>query len=295
MFDFRYHAVSLAAVLVALLVGLLLGIAIGDANLVSNAEKGLTDSLQSALNSARNEAAQLRSQNAMRTQYENAAFPALVRGRLSGRRIGLIFLGSSSDQVNQLVRSAIDPSGGQVVLVADVSEPVNLGAVAAATPKPSRYSALATDSSLLRPFAIRVGLQFARGGRLIQQVQSSLLSAYNGVLGPLDGVVLARNHPANENPADAQAVNTFESGLASGLAAARIPVVGVEMLSTNPSNISWYTQQNFASVDDLDDLAGRTALVMALAGNVHGAYGFKSTSQGVLPPSPAAPVPAGTP
>ncbi len=41
MFDYRYHALSLAAVLFALMLGVLLGVAIGDSNLVSSAKNGI--------------------------------------------------------------------------------------------------------------------------------------------------------------------------------------------------------------------------------------------------------------
>ena len=41
MFDYRYHALSLAAVLLALMIGVLLGVAIGDSNLVSSAKNGI--------------------------------------------------------------------------------------------------------------------------------------------------------------------------------------------------------------------------------------------------------------
>ena len=49
MFDARYHALSLAAVLVALVLGLLLGVAIGDAGLVSSAEREIRADLRSAV------------------------------------------------------------------------------------------------------------------------------------------------------------------------------------------------------------------------------------------------------
>ena len=45
MFDFRYHALSLAAVLFALAVGILIGVAIGDSNLVSSAQNGIVKNL----------------------------------------------------------------------------------------------------------------------------------------------------------------------------------------------------------------------------------------------------------
>ena len=61
------------------------------------------------------------------------------------------------------------------------------------------------------------------------------------------------------------------------------PAVGVELISTQPSQIPWYTSEDMASVDDLDTLAGRAALAFALAGD-HGAYGVKPTATSSLLP-----------
>ena len=285
MFDFRYHAASLAAVFMALLVGLLLGVAIGDANLVSSAEKHLRSSLQSDLNSARTDSSQLRNQLSRRAQFESSAFPALVTGRLGAQRIGLVFLGSPSDQIDQLVRRALEPSGAQLVLVAVVAEPLALHDIAGAATR-SRYAQLATAPGLLRPFGVRIGDQLAKGGMLLQQVSGALLSSVDGTLEPLDGVVLVRAH-GTLAPADEQAVDQFESGLASGFEQSGVPVVGVETGATNPTQIPWYERQGLASVDDLDDLAGATALDWALAGRAHGAYGLKPSAESVLPPVPA--------
>ena len=47
VFDYRYHALSLAAVLFALAVGVLIGVAIGDSNLVSSAKNGIVHNLES--------------------------------------------------------------------------------------------------------------------------------------------------------------------------------------------------------------------------------------------------------
>jgi hypothetical protein len=281
VFDFRYHALSLAAVLLALMIGLLLGVAIGDAGLVSSAEKNLRKTLSSRYDHARGQVSQLQDQMNFRNQFENQVYPDLVAHRLAGKRIGLIFLGQPSDQVNGLVRAALDQTGAQLVLVAVVREPPDLGALASQAP-PGRYSALATDTNLLRPFAIRIGDQLVRGGQLIQNEQSSLLSTFNGSLEPLDGVVVMRNQ-GTLNGNDAGTVDTLENGLMTGMTRhLHGPVVGVEVSSTNPSQISWYQQQNLASVDNVDDLAGRLALVFALEG-ARGAYGVKPTAHGLLP------------
>ena len=53
MFDYRYHALSLAAVLLALAVGVLIGVAIGDSNLVSSAKNGIVHNLESEVDGER--------------------------------------------------------------------------------------------------------------------------------------------------------------------------------------------------------------------------------------------------
>ena len=59
-------------------------------------------------------------------------------------------------------------------------------------------------------------------------------------------------------------------------------VVGVETTDTDPSQVGWYRDHDLASVDDVDQLPGRAALVFALAG-ADGAFGTKSTADGLLP------------
>ncbi len=101
MFDFRYHAVSLVAVLVALVVGLLLGVAIGDAGLVSSAEKSVRESLRGDVTKARAQAREAREARDAERRYSTDAYPLLVAGRLDGERIGLLFLGAPDEDARR--------------------------------------------------------------------------------------------------------------------------------------------------------------------------------------------------
>jgi hypothetical protein len=290
VFDFRYHALSLAAVLMALAVGVLLGVAIGDSNLVSSAKSGIVAQLRRDVGGANQQAAQLRSQLTARGTFESDLYPIAVGGRLAGHSIGLIFLGSPSDQIDGLVRDALPPAGAQLSLVGTIREPLDVNGLAADA-LGTRYSGLALDPTLLKAFGTRIGAQLASGGQLIGRVRDHLLSSFNGKLGRLDGVVIVHNEPAGMTAPDAQAVTQFESGLAAGLQASRLPVVGVELSNASPSQIPWFKAQNMSSVDDLDDLSGQTALVFALAG-ARGTYGSKPTAESLLP---RAVLPAATP
>ena len=93
-FDYRYHALSLAAVLLALAVGVLIGVAIGDSNLVSSAKSGVVHDLRSEVSGANNQADHLRSRLANEEALGNDLYQITVHGLLSGRRVGLVFLGT---------------------------------------------------------------------------------------------------------------------------------------------------------------------------------------------------------
>ncbi len=286
MLNFRYHALSLVAVFLALLVGLLLGVAIGDKGLVSSAEQDVRASLRGDVRRAQDERDAARDELRERERYEQAAYPALVEGRLEGVRIALIELGGGSDRMWDLTRDALQGSGAKLVSVSVIRRPLDLGALAAGA-KGTRYERLADSSDLLHAFGTRIGIQFTRGGDLLAAVRRELLVQGSGALEGADAVVLVHSPgdgDGDDEDDDAKLIDTFEDGLVTGLRADDIPVVGVETTDADPTQIDWFKSHELSSVDDLDDPIGRAALVFALAGQ-RGSFGVKSSAEGGrLPP-----------
>lgn len=290
MFDYRYHALSLAAVLFALAVGVLIGVAIGDSNLVSSAKDGIVASLRSELGDSQHQADQLGGRLSEEETLANDLYPVTVRGLLAERRVGLVFLGGSSDQVDELVRDAVTQAGGSLKMVVAVREPLDLVGIAgqAAGTQYVGLGATPLEPALVRRFGLRMGEQLIHGGQLLGRIQTQLLSSYDGEFGKLDGLVVVRREPAGMIAQDAKRTSEFEAGLVHGAEALGIPVVGVELSSTQPSQVPWYKGEDMASVDDLDTVAGRAALAFALAGD-HGTFGIKSTADSLLPHVVSAP------
>jgi hypothetical protein len=291
MFDYRYHALSLAAVLLALAVGVVIGVAIGDSNLVSSAKSGIVHDLSSEVSAAQHQTGQLRVQLTGEEAFANDLYPIAVHGLLSGRSIGLVFLGGASDRVDGLVRNAVTQAGGDLSMVVAVREPLDLAGLAR-TAVGTHYAALATEQSkageqLVERFGALIGRQLVSGGQsvsreLVSRARAPLLSAFDGQLGKLEGIVVLRSEPAGMIPEQAHAAAAFESGLIDGVTAVGAPAVGVELSSTEPSQVPWYQGQDIASVDDLDATAGQAALIYALTGS-RGSYGTKSTANSLLP------------
>ena len=304
MFDYRYHALSLAAVLLALAVGVVIGVAIGDSDLVSSAKSGIVHDLSSEVSDAQNHVSDLQTQLAGEEAFTNDIYPIAVHGLLSGRDIGLVFLGGPSNRVNGLVRDAVTQAGGDLTTVVAVREPLDLAGLAeeaagthyaalggtgatGSTGATGQGTATEADPQLVERFGMLVGRQLVSGGQLVNQellsrVRNRLLSAFDGQLGKLQGVVLMRSEPARETPVESKTSDAFGSGLVDGVTAVGVPAVGVELTSTEPSQIPWYQSQDISSVDNLETTAGQTALIYSLTGS-HGAYGTKSSADSLLP------------
>ena len=286
MFDYRYHALSLAAVLFALALGILIVVAIGDSNLVSSAKNGIVHNLNSEVSEARHQVGRLQGKLSEEETFAGGLYPLAVHELLGSRSIGLVFLGASSDQIDALVRKAVTQAGASLATVVAVREPLDLEGIARQAAG-THFAGLAASIPLVESFGLLAGRQLVSGGQLVSRellsrVRSSLLSAFDGQLGRLEGLVLVRADPAGMSPAQAEASAAFESGLVAGAAAGGVVPVGVELRGTEPSEIPWYKSKGISTVDDLDMLAGQAALAYALAGD-RGTFGGKGTADSLLP------------
>ena len=275
MFDFRYHALSLIAVLVALVLGLLLGVAIGDKGLVSSAEKSIKESLRKDVRSEQKKVADLSATIDAKDKFADEVYPLLVNGQLQDRKIGVIFLGQPSDEINNEVRNALADTGGKEVGAVQIREPLTADKLAAAATG-TRYEGLATgDDQMWEDFGKRMGVQLTNParGKLLDRVRRPLFSQVAGSVGQYDGVVIARNPSSDIKGDDLHRLNAFEKGLTEGLTSHNVPAVGVEHADADPTQVPWYRDNGLSSVDNLDQTAGQAAMVFLLAGNTDGAFG----------------------
>lgn len=281
MFDFRYHALSLAAVFIALVVGLLLGVAIGGNELVSSAREDIRDSLRNDVREANREREEAEASAREQAQFAEEAYPILADDQLRGRRIGLVVLGDD-DGAPDLIRRALEPTGADLAFVAVVRESFELEALAERS-RGTRYAQIVRDPELLDDLGRRVGIQMVEGGRLVRQLRTPLLDPLSGSFGNVDGVIVMRPSDPPEDEAAAERLAALQDGIARGLVQTDVRVVGVERRASEPSHIDWFRDREMSTVDNIDEYAGRAAMVFVLAG-AQGAYGRGDGAQALLPP-----------
>lgn len=276
----RYHATSLIAVFLALAIGIVVGAALGG-DTIDDTRRNLERSLSGNLEDARERSEELSGELSRANEFADAVYPALVGGELSGMRIGVVALGGYPDEVEAGIEKTLAPTGARLVGVGVVREPVDFGSLADDLSK-TRFADLATNPDSQTSFGVGVGRQLVLGGALLERVRSRLFSRAGGDFGRLAGVILVRDQPDDMGPAQRAATARLEAGLADGIAATRVPAVGVEASGADSSSVSFFQGADLSSVDDVDLTAGQVATVFALLG-AEGSFGVKRSADRLLP------------
>lgn len=276
----RYHATSLIAVFLALAVGILVGAEFGG-DALNGASRNLENSLAGNLQDARSEADELRGELNRADELSERVYPVLTRDRLRGSRIGIVAMGGLPSQLTGAVEEALAPTGARLVAVGVVREPVDVNGLAGQLFE-TRFADLRSNPDQLTALGTGLGRQLVLGGTLPEFVRGELFSRASGSFGNLDGVIVVRDQPDDLGQLQRTSAGELESGLLSGMSATRVPVVGVEATDADPSAISFFQSNGLSSVDDVEDPAGRLALVFALLG-AEGSFGTKATADRLLP------------
>jgi Copper transport outer membrane protein, MctB len=277
----RYHATSLIAVFLALAIGILIGAEFGG-DALTETRKNLEQSLVGNLQDARSRADDLSGELGHADEFDEKVYPLLTRDLLQGKRIALIAMGGLPSEITSSIEDALGPTGATLVGVGVVREPVDTHSLAGELAR-TRFANVQLDEEVLTELGIGVGRQIVVGGPLPELVRGQLFSQASGEFGALDGVIVVRDQPTEEmGPLQRTTATQLETALLKGITATRVPAVGVESTSTEPSSISFFGQNNLSSVDDIDTTAGEVALVATLRG-AEGSFGVKSSADRLLP------------
>ena len=285
MFDFRYHVASLAAVFLALVIGILVGVGIADRGLVDKANTHLLEqeisSLRTQLSNASKQKAVSAQEQVAAQKYIDATYPVLVRNRLKGKRIAVVFVGRLDGGLNSAIGDALRDSGAVPVRLRALKMPIDdkqLDAKLSAQPGDQEY----VGKTKLEQLGRALGVELVTGGEtpLWNTLSDSLVDQQGGSgKQQVDGVVVARTVPPQRD-----GTSRFLFGLYQGLSSGDVPAVGVEASDATSSAVPIFKKVGLSSVDNVDTPAGRLSLVLLLAGAPNGQYGFKSTADDALPP-----------
>lgn len=283
---YRYHVGSLLAVFLALLLGVLIGI--GLTSSPEEFEQRLSELRKEQRELAKSHeetTAELRNQLQERETIAKEAAAWLIADRLRGKRVAIILNHDfGSDPLPDNLRALMKQAGATVTSTTTItSRFVNL--TKAARDRLSRRLLLypPPGTHFRSVIAQTLARDLARGRtRLIGELRDTGLvrtSSDANYSVRVDCVVLV----GGLDKANAGAVERIDLPLIDTLLQEKVRVVGCESTDAKITCIPAYESKGIPTVDNVNTLAGRLALVLVLAG-ADGNYGVKETADRLLPP-----------
>ncbi|MBV9851216.1 MAG: copper transporter [Armatimonadetes bacterium] len=298
MLDVRYHMFYLCAVFLMMGFGILIGEALYPHQV--KAQTKYLAALKAQANSAVQQGQAARDQLAKTEQAIDALRPALVRGKLDGRRVLVIQTGDYPDAVTA-AQGALADSGATVAVTVSLTDrwailtpkqrAALLTSLSTGDAVDENAPAVQDNTALLKALAALLA-QGTAGQPANQQARDALegqslitISGAGDLSRPTSLFVLVGGGKGDGGPADSPAA--LDTALVAQLNAVtgdNARIVGCEPLDAVVSFIPAYQGADLATVDCVDQPLGQLALPFALRGEKDD-YGLKPTAARQIPAS----------
>lgn len=302
MVDFRYHLVSIAAVFLALGIGLLMGSGVVGEPLLENIRDRARD-VQEFNDRLKDDVDDLEHDLGVSRRFTEAVEPMLVDGRLAGEDVVIVDIASGDVPLDALLESLEDGAGARVASIVTLTDDFELDADEDVAELGTITGSGATVDELRVEAARQVGAEIAALAEGRRGAEGEGLLPALEEAGFVD---LAEEEEARPVPPGASVViaasgvtdPTFrvdQVATALGAAAAEsAPVVVVETTDSAWNIVGSVRGDGdlanlISTVDNVDKLSGRIALVMTLdrlEGDGPGHFGEKSDVPVIPEPGP---------
>ncbi|MDQ3957353.1 MAG: copper transporter [Actinomycetota bacterium] len=307
MVDFRYHIVSIVAVFLALGIGLLMGSGVLGDPLLENIRDRARD-VQDFNEQLKDDVDELNEELTVARHFAEAVEPLLVAERLAGDELVFLDISAGGAPLGSLVEMVEDRAGGTVAAIVTVRERFTRAAAEDYEDLRAIMGLPLADADELRQeSALELGSRIAALAAERGSGQPQRSVALLGQLEEAGFLDVAEEDEATPVPAGATFVLVASGSsdpevsmgdvavsFAEGLARERVAVVAVEAAESEWDVASVIRGDGdlsdaIATVDNVDTLSGRIALVMALdrvQSDEIGHYGEKGGASGGVIPEP---------
>jgi len=287
MLDARYHLFYLITIILMLGFGMLIGGSYYGPIQV-NQQKKVVRSLAAQTNKVVQERNEARDRMTKDESALSSLRPAMVRGKLAGRRVILMQTGDYPDAV-QAANTAVSDAGAMVAATVVLTDKWGallpkqreaLSSVAAPT------DAAGQDKALLTALATALTGGSGAGSPALEALKEQGLITVSGELSQPCTLFVLVGGKGDDTPNVLLDGSLLDGSLLDGFqaASADVTLVGCEPLGAAASSISAYQNAGIATVDCIDLPLGQLALPFALRGE-KGDYGLKATAKQPLPDS----------
>lgn len=280
MFDIRYHIISLVAVFLALTIGILLGSVIVDKGVLVKQQKALVESLEARQNDLQENNRLITQENNSLKKFQDEAL-SVIDGKLKDKRIAVIVTTDVLEADRSDLAKSLEQAGARTSFL-DTSTFLK------------NFKNEATRKKLANFFPETDLSKDDLKAKVFEKVATEISAPSDkAFLSELSKLELIDSQGMEDLPVEQVIFFGGTQSTKSNIAELDIPliqqlkglgmrIIGVEESEAKTSYIETYQQEGISTVDNIDQVPGKIALVYVLLGQ-DGRFGIKSSAEKILP------------
>ena len=263
----RFYIVSIVSIFIALGIGIYIGFSIDSQELIFDQKENIINILESQFerlmdenNRVKEENKSVGLDNKLMDEYIRLSYDYITNGRLSGINVGIIE--TNSDYIISSVGNDLEEAGANIINLTTLNNAI----------------IDRTDLDDILPMIVESIINGRINSDFIQLKNEDIISCIGNYKESIDYLVISGGSFEDSK----ERINKIDKHIIQISKANNIPLIGIEKHNVNYSYMDSYNTFGITTVDNVDMIMGKVALILAMEGKP-GSYGIKPTAKSLIP------------
>ena len=285
--NMKFYVVTIVAIFLALAIGIFVGFTLDAQNVMIGQREDMAAKLEEKFDYLRSENVDLKKEmealNEADSQYKdfiNKIYPELVKNRLSSLKVAIIE--TNDDYIYSGIGKSLELSGASVSSIITIKDKFLNEDLLLSTLNKDNIDEDLNKNNVIESSMSDLTKCIITGEKsetLDSLIANDLINIVGDIKEPVDFIIVAGGSSSEE---DANNVGIIDKRIIEFSKKSNVPVIGVEKTKVKFSYIDEYKNLRISTVDNVDTVIGKVALIMAMEGRP-GNYGIKPSSEELIP------------
>lgn len=284
--NIKYYVLTVVSIFLALAIGIYIGFMFDAQDILMSQKEDIVaqleerfDYLEEENKIVKDEIDKVTQENNKIKEFNRIIYSDIIRDKLNGIKIAIIE--TSDDYIYKGISQTLELAGAEVTSITTIKNNFNYDLDLLKKTYEKANETENIDSNILESAINSIVQEVITGedNRIIETFKvEGLIDASGEYFTAIDYMVIAGGRKEKND----ERFDIFDKRIINICKKANIPIIGVEKENVEYSYIDKYKDNRISSIDNIDTIMGKVALVLAIDGRP-GNYGVKPSAESIVP------------
>lgn len=286
MTNIKYYVLTVVSIFLALAIGIYIGFMFDAQDILMSQKEDIVaqleerfDYLEEENRTVREEISKVTKENELMKEFSKAIYGDVIKNKLIGLKIAIIE--TSEDYIYKGISQTLESAGAEVVSITTIKNNFNSDPDLIKKTYEIIMEEEVLDNNVFKKAIDKITEEIITGedNKIIEAFKmEGLIETIGEYNTPIDYIVIA----GGKKEKDDTRFEIIDKRIIDVCKRLNIPIIGIEKENVNFSYVDKYKNNRISSVDNVDTIIGKIALVLAMDGRP-GNYGVKSSAESLIP------------